>query len=58
MKAVFDVTFIDKVKFENFIDVINKYRIDAHAKTIEESDLLMFTLAFNWFDERIEDLPV
>lgn len=56
--SLFDVTFIDKVKFENFLDVINKYRIDAHAKTIEESDLLMLTLAFNWFDERIEDLPV
>ena len=55
---MFDVTFIDKVKFENFLDVINKYRIDAQAKTIEESDLLMITLAFNWFDERIEDLPV
>lgn len=56
--SLFDVTFIDKFKFENFLDVINKYRIDAHAKTIEESDLLMLTLAFNWFDERIEDLPV
>lgn len=42
--SLFDVTFIDKVKFENFLDVINKYRIDAHAKTIEESDLLMLTL--------------
>lgn len=49
--SLFEVTFIDKVKFENFIDVINKYRID-------ESDMLMLTLAFNWFDERIEDLPV
>lgn len=26
--------------------------------TLEESDLLMLTLAFDWFDERIEDLPV
>lgn len=26
--------------------------------SLEESDLLMLTLAFNWFDERIEDLPV
>lgn len=56
--SLFDVTFIDKVKFENFLDTVNKYRIDAHAKAIEESDLLMLTLAFNWFDERIKDLPV
>ena len=56
--SLFEVTFIDKVKFESFIDVINKYRIDAHAKTIDESDMLMLNLAFNWFDERIEDLPV
>lgn len=56
--SLFEVTFTDKVKFDNFIDVINKYRIDAHAKTIDESDMLMLTWAFDWFDERINDLPV
>ena len=56
--SLFDKVFIDKVKFENFIDVINKYRIDAHAKTINEDDMLMLTVAFNWFDEKIANLPV
>lgn len=56
--SLFEKTFIDKTKFDNFIDLINKYRIDAHAKTITQSDMLMLTLAFNWFDEKLEDLPV
>lgn len=43
---------------ENFIDIINKYRIDAHAKTIDDSDMLMLTLAFNWFDERLDGIPI
>lgn len=56
--SLFEKVMIDKVKFENFIDIINKYRIDAHAKTIDDSDMLMLILAFNWFDERLEGMPV
>ena len=56
--SLFEKIFIDKVKFDSFLDVINQYRIDAHAKTIEESDMLMLTLAFNWFEEKTNDLPV
>ena len=56
--SIFEKTFIDKNKFDTFLDIINKYRIDAHAKTIEESDMLMLTAAFNWFDESIGELPI
>lgn len=56
--SLFEKLFIDKVKFESLIDTINKYRIDAHAKTIDDSDMLMLMLAFNWFDERLELIPV
>lgn len=56
--SLFESIFIDKVKFENFIDMINKFRIDAHAKIIEESDMLLLMLAFNWFDEKTEGLSI
>lgn len=53
---LFENVFIDKGKFDNFLDVINQYRVDAHAKNITESEMLMLTIAFNWFDECMEDL--
>lgn len=53
---LFENVFIDKGKFDNFLDVINKYRVDAHAKNITEPEMLMLTIAFNWFDECMEDL--
>ncbi len=56
--SLFDKVFIDKVKFESFLDLINRHRIDAHAKTISDSDMLMLTLAFNWFDDCLKDLPI
>lgn len=54
--SLFEKIFIDKGKFDNFLDVINKYRVDAHAKNIIESEMLMLTIAFNWFDECMEGL--
>ena len=49
--SLFDKIFIDKVKFVYFLETINKFRIDAHAKTISDSDLTMLNVIFSWFDE-------
>ncbi|WP_342755911.1 hypothetical protein [Kineothrix sedimenti] len=56
--SLFEKIFIDKSKFDSFLDIVNKHRVDAHAKTIEESDMLMLTYAFNWFDECLKELPL
>jgi len=55
---LFEKIFTDKNKFDIFMDIINKNRVDAHAKTISESDILMLQSAFNWFDEITEELMI
>lgn len=52
----FEKIFIDKVKFETFIDQINSKRIDAHAKTISKDDLALLRLCFQWFEDTLENL--
>ncbi|WP_455792292.1 ATP-binding protein [Clostridium butyricum] len=52
----FNKIFDDKSKFELFIDLINKYRIDAHAKKITEEDYAILMIAFKWINESLEDI--
>jgi len=52
----FEKIFKDKLKFESFADCINKYRIDAHAKSISEEDFALLTWAFNWYDENLIEI--
>lgn len=54
---LFERVFNDKFKFENFLDIINKYRVDAHAKVISEDDYGLLMIAFRWFDENLQDIP-
>jgi len=47
--------FPDKVKFEQFFDVINSNRIDAHAKDIDEEDYAVLQIAFKFFEKALSD---
>lgn len=49
-------TFHDKVKFEQFFDIVNKYRIDAHAKEIDPEEEALLTVAFRFFETALTDL--
>ena len=48
--------FSDKRKFEQFFDVINEFRIDAHAKGIDEEDEMMLNIAFKYFEKALKDI--
>lgn len=50
--------FDDKSKFETFVTLINKYRIDAHAKKITDEDYAILMIAFKWFNEAFEDIII
>jgi hypothetical protein len=54
--TLFEKIFLDKVKFEMFLDLINRYRVDAHAKTISDEDYALLTIAFKWLNEILEDI--
>ena len=54
--GIFEKIFLYKAKFELFLDLINKYRIDAHAKTISDEDYALLTIAFKWVNEVLEDI--
>ncbi|MGA4517181.1 AAA-like domain-containing protein [Solibacillus silvestris] len=52
--ADFEKVFIDKSKFSFYMDVINTFRIDAHAKSISDEDFLLTKMALDWFDKCFE----
>ncbi|MBG9841356.1 hypothetical protein ABE30_27910 [Bacillus tropicus] len=54
--VTFEKFFIDKTKFQEYMDFVNKYRIDAHCKDISSSDLGILMIAFKWFNECFDDL--
>lgn len=53
---IFEKFFVDKHKFEMFLDIINQYRVDAHAKNITEDDYAILMIAFKWFDNAMENI--
>ncbi len=52
----YQALFNDKVKFEQFFDIINQFRVDAHAKEIDPEDELMLNIAFKFFENALKDL--
>jgi len=48
----FENIFIDKGKFEMYLDIINTNRIDAHAKDLDKDDLQITLSALNWTIEK------
>lgn len=52
----YQAIFSDKVKFEQFFDLINvSRRAGDHSGTIAEDDELMFNIAFKYFEKCLED---
>lgn len=49
----FSKVFEDKTKFKLHMDIINTYRVDAHAKNITEEEYLMTHMALKWIEECI-----
>ena len=54
--ASYQALFGDKVKFQQFFELINKYRTDAHAKSIDEEDEAMLNIAFKFFERSLENI--
>lgn len=50
---LFQNIFPEQDKFSFYADHINKYRVDAHSKTISKDDLALLRVAFNWFEEAL-----
>jgi len=48
--------FNDRVKFEQFFDIINSFRIDAHAKSLDEEDEAILNIAFKFFENCLSDV--
>ncbi len=48
--------FVDRAKFQNFFDLINQYRADAHAKELDEEEEAMLNIAFRYFEKALQDL--
>ncbi len=46
----YQAIFNDKVKFEQFFDIINNFRIDAHAGDIDSEDEAVLNIAFKFFE--------
>jgi hypothetical protein len=54
--AAYQALFADKVKFQQFFELINRYRTDAHAKDIDEDDEALLNIAFKYFEKALQDL--
>ena len=50
----YEPIFSDKRKFEMYLGVINEFRIDAHAKDLDEENLAILNYAFKFFEEPLE----
>ena len=47
--------FNDRVKFEQFFDIVNSFRADAHAKELSEEDEAILNIAFKYFENALKD---
>lgn len=52
----YEKLFNDKRKFEQFFDIINSMRFDAHPKDIEEEDEALLNYAFKYFEKALEEV--
>lgn len=48
--------FPDRVKFEQFFDIMNTYRVDAHAKSLGDEEEALLNYAFRYFETALEEL--
>lgn len=47
--------FNDRVKFEQFFDIVNSFRADAHATELSEEDEAILNIAFKYFENALKD---
>lgn len=52
----YQTLFPDKVKFEQFFDIINGARVDAHAKELDEEDEALLNYAFRYFERALAEI--
>jgi hypothetical protein len=45
--------FDDKTMFSQTMDTINTYRVDAHAKTIDDSAFFQVNYSFDWLEKKL-----
>ena len=45
----------DKNEFNTFMNVINKYRMDAHAKEINDDEMALFRVSSSKLENYIEN---
>jgi len=53
---LFEKVFLDKQLFEIYLTLINKHRIDAHAKDIDSDEYQSVIIALNWLNDKISDI--
>ena len=52
----YNTIFVDRVKFEQFFETINKFRkIDAHSSSISDEDNAILHIAFKFFEDKLLD---
>lgn len=50
----YNTIFIDRVKFEQFFETINKFRkVDAHSSSISDEDNAILHIAFKYFEDKL-----
>ena len=52
----YQVLFSDRVKFEQFFDILNTHRADAHAKALDEEDEALLNYAFKYFERALDGI--
>ena len=52
----YQAIFSDKLKFEQFFEVINKFRIDAHPRELNDEDEALLNIAFKFFENALGDI--
>lgn len=50
----YEKIFIDKTKFNMYLGIINDFRIDAHAKDLNEENQALLNYAFKFFEDALE----
>ena len=50
----YEKIFNDKKKFNMYLEIINDFRIDAHAKDLNEENQVLLNYAFKFFEEALE----
>ena len=54
--AEYQSLFVDRAKFDNFFDIINNSRVDAHSKELDEEDEAILNVAFKFFEKCLADI--